>query len=55
MNLDKGLKVYLETDVDNFPARKIYEKLGFELIGNSHFVDIGTTVIKDAIIGDRDY
>jgi len=53
--VEMELKVFLETDEHNFPAKRIYEKLGFVEVGSSHFMDIGTTVIKDAIIGDRDY
>ncbi|MHA2502614.1 MAG: GNAT family N-acetyltransferase [Candidatus Kariarchaeaceae archaeon] len=53
--LDMGLEVYLETDEDNIPAQKIYERLGFLRVGESRFHDIGTSVIRDHIIGDRDY
>ena len=46
--------IYLETDVDNFPAIKIYEKLGFVKIGSSAFYERGVDMIS-GIIGDRNY
>jgi ribosomal protein S18 acetylase RimI-like enzyme len=52
--LNTGNRVFLETDVGNFPARKIYEKIGFKEVGVSKFYDSNTGVIPD-IMGDRDY
>lgn len=46
--------VALETDLGNFPARKIYEKIGYIEVGYSMFVDTGIGVI-DRILGERDY
>ncbi|MHA2254311.1 MAG: GNAT family N-acetyltransferase [Candidatus Kariarchaeaceae archaeon] len=46
--------VALETDESNFPAMKIYEKIGFKKIGTSIFLDDKTGII-DRIIGDRNY
>lgn len=51
----QGYTIYLATDKGNKPARRIYEKLGFEQVGGSYFFDIGTNVIEEGIIGDRDY
>ncbi|MFV2016364.1 MAG: GNAT family N-acetyltransferase, partial [Candidatus Heimdallarchaeota archaeon] len=52
--LQKSDKVVLDTDTGNFPAIKIYEKIGFERIGKSIFIEKGKKVIA-AIYGDRDY
>ncbi|MCH8906287.1 MAG: hypothetical protein IH840_04280 [Candidatus Heimdallarchaeota archaeon] len=46
--------ITLETDLGNFPARKIYEKIGYIEVGYSIFVDTGIGVI-DRILGERDY
>jgi len=47
-------QIVLETDVDNFPARRIYEGLGFKQTGHSLFIDNQSGVLGE-IIGDRDY
>ncbi|MHA2169948.1 MAG: GNAT family N-acetyltransferase [Candidatus Kariarchaeaceae archaeon] len=47
-------RVALETDVNNFPAMQIYEKIGYNRVGTSRFLDDNTGII-DRIIGDRDY
>ena len=46
--------VFLETDMDNFPAIKIYKKLGFIEVGVSAFFEKGLDMIED-VIGERDY
>jgi hypothetical protein len=50
----KCQQIALETDLSNFPARKIYENIGFQPVGTSIFFDDQVGVIKN-IIGDRDY
>jgi hypothetical protein len=47
-------RVALETDVNNFPAMQIYEKIGYNRVGTSRFLDDNTGII-DGVIGDRDY
>jgi predicted GNAT family acetyltransferase len=51
---DKPQEIVLDTDKGNFPARKIYEDMGFVPIGESIFIDNGSGVVK-GIIADRDY
>lgn len=46
--------VYLETDVENFPAQMIYGKLGFRKCGESAFLEKKSNIISE-IIGTRDY
>jgi GNAT superfamily N-acetyltransferase len=47
-------EIYLETDEKNFPARKIYEGLGFVEIGHSLFVDHGSGIVGH-LLASRDY
>lgn len=53
--LKLGKEVCLETDVNNFPAQRIYTQLGYQPVGGSMFLERGSTMIKDDIIGDRGY
>ncbi|MCE7736064.1 MAG: hypothetical protein GPJ54_14375 [Candidatus Heimdallarchaeota archaeon] len=52
--MNKSEHVVLDTDTGNFPAIKIYEKIGFEQIGKSIFIEKGKKVIA-SIHGERDY
>lgn len=52
--ISQNKQIVLETDVDNFPARQIYEGLGFKQTGHSLFINNHSGVL-DEIIGDRDY
>ena len=52
--ISQNKQIVLETDVDNFPARRIYEGLGFSQTGHSIFIDNHSRVLVE-IIGDRDY
>ncbi|MHA1746618.1 MAG: GNAT family N-acetyltransferase [Promethearchaeota archaeon] len=52
--ISQNKQIVLETDVNNFPARRIYEGLGFSQTGYSIFIDNHSGVLAE-IIGDRDY
>jgi len=52
--VEMGKEVVLETDDENIPAIKIYEKLGYERVGKSIFLDLGTDMITK-IRGERQY
>lgn len=52
--ISQNKQIVLETDVDNFPARRIYEGLGFKQTGHSLFINNQSGILDD-ILGDRDY
>lgn len=52
--MNKSDNVVLDTDTGNFPAIKIYEKIGFQQVGESIFLEKGKKVIA-SVHGYRDY